>query len=173
MVTWYFNHEKRLFLSLSLSLSLSLFSEAWKTLIRLLFLIFTLHRVCQIVLSSSQKQLIINFNASQILTFTKTISWIIKFLTFYIPWSNHVLVTDSENAFCVCVCVCVSIIISRYQHGYSWPSLATPPDRPLLQARPQGYIPYWHRPAVCRFKLVILPFSAFLCNCRQAFSPYI
>ena len=47
--------------------------------------------------------------------------------------------------------------MSRYQHGYSWQSLATPPNRPLLSADPQGYIPYWHRAAVCRFKLDVLP----------------
>ena len=36
-------------------------------------------------------------------------------------------------------------------------SLATPPYHPLLPVGLQGYIPYWHRAAVCRFKLVILP----------------
>ena len=48
-------------------------------------------------------------------------------------------------------------IMLCYQHGYFWPSLATPPYRPLLSADPQGYIPYRHRAAVCRFELDILP----------------
>ena len=29
--------------------------------------------------------------------------------------------------------------MSRYQHGYFWPSLTTPPYRPLLSADPQDY----------------------------------
>ena len=53
--------------------------------------------------------------------------------------------------------IIIIIIMSRYQHGYPWPSLATPPDRPLLPADPQGYIPYQHRAAVCKFELVVLP----------------
>ena len=48
------------------------------------------------------------------------------------------------------------IIMSRHKLGYSWPSLATPPYRTLLSTDPQGYIPYWHRAAVCRFELVVL-----------------
>ena len=35
-------------------------------------------------------------------------------------------------------------------------SLANPPYRPLLLAGLQGYIPYQHRHAVCRFVLVVL-----------------
>ena len=50
----------------------------------------------------------------------------------------------------------IIIIISCRQHGYLWPSLATPPYCSLLLAGPQGYIPYRHRPAVCRFELVVL-----------------
>ena len=42
------------------------------------------------------------------------------------------------------------------QHGYYWPSLATPPYRSSLLAGPQGYIPYPHRAVVCRFELVDL-----------------
>ena len=49
------------------------------------------------------------------------------------------------------------MIMSRYQHGYFWPSLATPPYCPLLPASPLGYIPYQHRAAVCRFELDVLP----------------
>ena len=40
--------------------------------------------------------------------------------------------------------------MSRHQHGYPRPSLATPPYRPFLLAGPKGYIPYQHRAAVCR-----------------------
>ena len=49
------------------------------------------------------------------------------------------------------------IIMSRYQHAYPWPSLATPPYRPLWPAGVPGYIPYRHIAAVCRFELVVLP----------------
>ena len=48
------------------------------------------------------------------------------------------------------------IIMSCRQHGYSWPSLATPPYRSSLPAGPQGYISYPNRAAVCRFELVVL-----------------
>ena len=51
----------------------------------------------------------------------------------------------------------IIIIMLHHQHGYPWPSLTTPPYRPLLLAGPQGYIPYRHRAAVCKFELVILP----------------
>ena len=46
--------------------------------------------------------------------------------------------------------------MSRYQHEYPWPSLATPPYCPLFPVGLQGYIPYRHR-AVCWFELVVLP----------------
>ena len=46
--------------------------------------------------------------------------------------------------------------MSHYQHGYSRPSLATPPYRPLLSADHQGYIPYRHGTVVCQFKLDVL-----------------
>ena len=46
--------------------------------------------------------------------------------------------------------------MSRYQHGYSLPSLASPRYRPLLSADPQGYIPYRHRADVYRFELDVL-----------------
>ena len=49
------------------------------------------------------------------------------------------------------------IIMSCYQHGYPWPSLATPPYHSLLPVGLQGYILYQHRAAVCRFELVVLP----------------
>ena len=50
----------------------------------------------------------------------------------------------------------IYIILSCHQHGYPWPSLATPPYRSSLPAGPQGYIPYPHRAVVCRFELVAL-----------------
>ena len=55
------------------------------------------------------------------------------------------------------IIIIIIIIMLRYQHGYSWPSLATPPYRLLLSADPEGYIPYRHRAAVCRFELDVLP----------------
>ena len=53
--------------------------------------------------------------------------------------------------------VIIIIIMSRYQHGYFWPSLATPTCSPLLLAGPQSYIPYRHRATVCRFEVDVLP----------------
>ena len=47
--------------------------------------------------------------------------------------------------------------MSRYQHGYSWPSLAISPYRPLLPSGLQDYILYRHRAAACKFELVVLP----------------
>ena len=48
------------------------------------------------------------------------------------------------------------IFTSRHQHRYPWHSLVTPPSRPLLPTGLQGYIPYRHRAAVCRFELDVL-----------------
>ena len=56
----------------------------------------------------------------------------------------------------VCICIYIIIIMSCCQHGYPWPSLATPPYRSLLLAVPQGYILYPHTAAVYRFELVVL-----------------
>ena len=50
----------------------------------------------------------------------------------------------------------IIIIMSRHQHGYPWPFLATLLYREFLPAGLQGYIPYQHRVAVSRFLLVIL-----------------
>ena len=47
--------------------------------------------------------------------------------------------------------------MARHEHGYPRPSLATPSYHPLLPVGLQGYIPYRHRAAVCRFELVVLP----------------
>ena len=47
-------------------------------------------------------------------------------------------------------------IMSRHQHGYPWPSLATLPYRSFLPSGLQGHIPYLHRAVVCRFELVVL-----------------
>ena len=47
--------------------------------------------------------------------------------------------------------IIIIIIKSHNQHWYPWPFLATPPCRPLLPAGIQGYIPYRHSAAVCRF----------------------
>ena len=51
----------------------------------------------------------------------------------------------------------IFLIISCYQHGYPWPSLATPTNRLIASSRVQDYIPYRHRAAVGRFQLVVLP----------------
>ena len=50
----------------------------------------------------------------------------------------------------------IIIIMLRYQHRYSWPSLTTPPYRPLHSTDPQGYIQYQHRAAICRFEMDVL-----------------
>ena len=48
------------------------------------------------------------------------------------------------------------IIIMCQQHGYTWPSLTTPPYRSSLLAGLQGYIPYPHSAAVRMFGLAVL-----------------
>ena len=53
-------------------------------------------------------------------------------------------------------CNHIIIILACHQHGYPWPSLATPPYRSSPPAGPHGYTPYPHRAAVCRFELVAL-----------------
>ena len=50
----------------------------------------------------------------------------------------------------------IIMMMSCRQHGYPWPSLATSPYRSSPLAGLQGYIPYPHRAAVCRFLLVVL-----------------
>ena len=50
----------------------------------------------------------------------------------------------------------IIIILSCHQHGYPWPSLATPPYCSSLPAGLQSYTPYLHRVAVSRFELVAL-----------------
>ena len=46
--------------------------------------------------------------------------------------------------------------MSCCQHGYLWYSLVTPPHCWSLLAGSQGYIPYLHGAAVCKFELVVL-----------------
>ena len=50
----------------------------------------------------------------------------------------------------------IVVMMSRYQYGYPWASLATPLYRPLLSAGPQGYIPYRLRAVVYMFVLIVL-----------------
>ena len=50
----------------------------------------------------------------------------------------------------------IIIIMSRRQHGYPWPSLATSPYRSSPLPGLQGYNPYPHRAAVCMFERVVL-----------------
>ena len=50
----------------------------------------------------------------------------------------------------------IIIIMSRRQHGYPWPSLATSPYYSSPLAGLQGYILCPHIAAVCKFELVVL-----------------
>ena len=50
----------------------------------------------------------------------------------------------------------IIIIMSRRQHGYPWPSLATSPYHSSPTAGLQGYILCPHIVAVCKFELVVL-----------------
>ena len=50
----------------------------------------------------------------------------------------------------------IYITLSCHQHGYPWPSFATPHYRSSLLANLQGSIPYPHRAAVCMFELAVL-----------------
>ena len=52
--------------------------------------------------------------------------------------------------------VIIIIIMSCFEHGYPWPSLANSPYYSSPLAGLQGYIPYPHIAAVCMFELVIL-----------------
>ena len=52
--------------------------------------------------------------------------------------------------------IIINIIMSCRQHGYPWPSLATPPYRSSPLPGLQGYIPFPHRNAVCMFELAVL-----------------
>ena len=54
------------------------------------------------------------------------------------------------------IIIIIIIVLSCYQHGYPWSSLATPLYRLSLLAGRQGFILYHHRAAVCRFELVAL-----------------
>ena len=58
----------------------------------------------------------------------------------------------------------IIIIMSRYQHGYFRPSLATAPDCPWLPAGPQGYITYRHRAVVVIYWPSTEP-SIKICTC--------
>ena len=48
--------------------------------------------------------------------------------------------------------------MSCRRHGYPWPSLATPPNRPSPRVDIQGYILYPHIAALCMFELAVLLF---------------
>ena len=52
--------------------------------------------------------------------------------------------------------IIIIIIMSRRQHGYPWPSLATSPYHSSPPAGLQGYILCPHIVAVCKFVLVVL-----------------
>ena len=69
----------------------------------------------------------------------------------------HIYLATIVDDMYIYVYIYIIIIMPHHQHGYPWPSLATPPYRPLLRAGLQGYISYRNRAAVYRFELVGLP----------------
>ena len=75
------------------------------------------------------------------------------YVTLY-PHLDYIIIITFQLYYIVIIII---IIMSNHQHGYPWPSLATPLCRPWPPAGFQGYILYLHRAAVCRFELVILP----------------
>ena len=54
----------------------------------------------------------------------------------------------------IIIIIIINIILCR-QHGYPWPSLATPPYHSSFLAGLQGYIPYPHKAAACMFELAV------------------
>ena len=70
-----------------------------------------------------------------------TKGWFLKLIENHVPWN---------------IIIIIIIMMLHHQHGYPWPSLATPPYRPLVQAGLQDCISYQQRAAVCRFELVVL-----------------
>ena len=62
-------------------------------------------------------------------------------------WCNCVMLSERDLEIYLC---------GHHQHGYPWPFLTTSPYHSSLSAAPQGYTPYPHRAAVCRFELVTL-----------------
>ena len=52
--------------------------------------------------------------------------------------------------------ITIIIIMSCHRHGYPWSSLAISPYSSSPLASLQGYIPYPHIAAVCKFELVVL-----------------
>ena len=52
--------------------------------------------------------------------------------------------------------IIIIINMSCPQHGYPWPYHASPSYRSSFLVGPQGYIPYPHGAAVCRFEIVVL-----------------
>ena len=54
------------------------------------------------------------------------------------------------------ILIIIIIIMSCHRYGYTWPSLATSPNRSLPLASLQGYIPNPHVAAVCMLELVVL-----------------
>ena len=79
----------------------------------------------------------------------------------FLIWWDYKIYWPKFRMFCnfsfIIITIIIIIIMSCHQHGYPWPSLATHPYLPLLPTGLQGYIPFRHRAAVCRFKLVVLP----------------
>ena len=72
--------------------------------------------------------------------------------TLIIDISNYII----NIYICIYMYICI-IIMSRYEHGYFWPTLANPPYCPLLLAGLPCYIQYQHGAAVFMFVLAVLP----------------
>ena len=85
-------------------------------------------------------------------THTHTHTYIHTYIYIYILENKAISASEKYPHFIIMI-----IIMSRYQHGYPWSSLATSPYCQLLPAGLQGYIPYLHRAAVWRFEPVVLP----------------
>ena len=66
-------------------------------------------------------------------------------LPFYKP---NTIYRSKSSYFALKILIIIIIIMSCRQHGYPWPSLATPPYRSSLLAGPQGYTPYPHKAVV-------------------------
>ena len=81
---------------------------------------------------------------------TRKVNLFLSLSISFLSYSLSIFVSHSKY-------ITTIIIMSRYQHRYFWPSLATPPYSPLVPAVLQDYISNWHRVGVCRFELDLLP----------------
>ena len=82
--------------------------------------------------------------------------WIVLEIGDQWPYNCCFLGCCFQDLFRIARKIFILIIMSCRQYRYPWPSLATSPYRSSPLAGLQGYIPYPHRIAVCRFELVVL-----------------